>query len=110
LAANRVQGVNYAVPATPHDLARELGDARAEDRGQAPVIERQELVDQQARDQQQLDAVGEAIGDEPYDAEMPIEEISDTEGGGERQGRPGSPAVSDPAFGPGAVDQGLGIS
>ena len=110
LEADRVECVAHALTATSDDLAGEPGDAHPEDRAQAAVVEGQELVDQQARHQQQLDTVGEAIGDEPHDAEMPIEEIGDMERGGKRQRQPGRLAVTGPAFGARAFDQVVGIA
>ena len=86
------------------------GDPFAEDRARALGAAAGKVLDQQARHQQRLETVAEAVGKKAADAEAPIDEI----GGPERQ-REGERAfrgafVAEPPAAPCALDQRVGVA
>src|SRR6516162_4880438 len=110
LTTQRIEGIVYPVATLLDDLAAQLGDALAKHRDQAPAIKGQEPVDQKPHNQQQLDAVCQALRKKSHDPEMPVQEIGNAECDWKGEPRLAGPAVSDAAFGPGALDQRIPIS
>src|SRR5215472_3043800 len=79
LSAKGVQGIADLFPTIVDDFSGDLDQPRVEDLAQALIVKADKLVDQQARYQEILDAVGETIGEKALNPEVAIQNICETE-------------------------------
>ena len=91
-------------------LSTALPHALAEDRARSFGGAARQVLDEQARDQQRLEAVAEAVGEKAADAEAPVDEIGGAEG--ERKGERGfgGALVAEPPAASRALDERVGVA
>ena len=82
----------------------------AEDRPRALGGAARQVLDDQARHQQRLEALAEPVGEKTPDPEAAVEEIGDPEREREGERRIGGALVAEPPAAPRALDQRLGVA